>query len=531
MNVNLIEENTEQKPVIPQFEEISTSPQFDLTEYPAESTSEYTNELDALRLDLTMRLRENSAYDDVGLLAYWCLVVPLAGILALWGLVSFSFPTLIFSMLLLAIGKKFYTLADSLDVSRAAWQTHYLERNKAGLLVELLRDPDKRIASLAAMILTAILPHITPQESEVIDEEQRMVLYTHLEMRHSRKNAPLIIATLKSLEKIGDADAVPYVEQLALSNARSQSEEWIRESALICLPLLRRKIAEREAAILEAKQAATTAAPNLQHSLVETVEEVKTEAQLRAEARVQSLLKTLEEERKTHTQPGMRQFFNRLGLCTLVPGSVYLAMTSFGAHDWVSVGVWTALGVVATQLHRFTLSPKQIDLAKKLAESRDVQAIGPLAEMLEWPDLESRHIAEVALSSLLPLVKANDRGLLTTKQRAILYRLLKPTDTRKYWQLQLALLEALEQIGDDAAVPYVEELAKVTPRSGVQKRVKDRADACLPFLSEKAEQSRHSQMLLRGSSVPTAAPETLLRPATENPETRPQELLRPGSSS
>jgi hypothetical protein len=106
---------------------------------------------------------------------------------------------------------------------------------------------------------------------------------------------------------------------------------------------------------------------------------------------------------------------------------------------------------------------------------------------------------------------------------------LKPTETRKHWQLQMALLQALEQIGDDAAVPYVTELVNMPPRFSVQKTVRDRAAACLPFLNEKAAQSRYSQTLLRGSAEPAAAPETLLRPANESHDTRPEELLRPGS--
>ena len=531
MQTNFIEEVSTQTPVIPQFDldDKETTSAESLMQ-----TEEYQSELDALRSNLSERLRQNSTYDDKGLLAYWSLVVPVAAISFLGLFLNGEVLLSLIPALLLAVGKKFYSLAEALDVSRASWQMNYLDRSQVGLLVELLHDRDKRIAGLAEMILTAILPHLTPEESNAIDGDQWQMLYNRLSMENARRQAPLLIAILKALERIGNAEALPYIEQIAHSNARSQNEQWVRESALICVPLLRRRIydAAHTAGGRQSESVPVPAAAALQSSpATETIEEPKTEAQIRAAARVQSLLKTLEDERKTHQQPGMRQFFNRLAWFTIFPGALYLTIQMLQVRDWLFAAFFALLTAMSTQLHRLTLSPKQIDIATRLALTRDVQAIGPLAEMMEWPDAECRRIAELALVGLLPLVKANDTALLTNKQRGILYRCLKPAETRRHWQLQMALLEALEQIGDEAAVTNVEELANAVPRSGVQKKVKDRAVLCLPFLSEKAKQSRDSQMLLRGSAMPASAPEILLRPALETQEARPQELLRPGSSA
>jgi hypothetical protein len=496
----------------------------------AQTQGELQTDLDILRTELSERLRYSSAFDDTFLLAYWCLVVPVSGTFLLWSLLNGQLlPTLLASFLIL-IGRKFYRMAETLDVSRAAWQMNYLEHERVGLLVELLHDREPRIAQIAAMTLTAILPHLRPEEARFIDDEQRLMLYKRLSMEHSHKHTPLILAILKSIEKIGDADALPYVEQLAHSHARNRREEWIRESALVCLPLLRRRIHDAAKSAVPASQPETAATiGNSAPTAAVTQEEPLTEAQIRASARVKGLLATLEEERKTHQAPGMRQFFLSLAWLTVTPGSAFLGLKQWAAGDWVGAMMWGVLCAISTQLHRFTLSPKQMELAQKLIDAKDVQAVGPLAEMLEWPDVDCRRQAEIALTVLLPLVKASDTSLMTAKQKAALYPFLRPSETRRHWQLQLAILSAFEQIGDEAAIPLVTALADMRAASPVHQRVKERAETCLPFLSERAKQTRESQTLLRGSSMTTAAPETLLRPAHQSSETDPQQLLRPGS--
>jgi hypothetical protein len=86
----------------------------------------------------------------------------------------------------------------------------------------------------------------------------------------------------------------------------------------------------------------------------------------------------------------------------------------------------------------------------------------------------------------------------------------------------VAILRAFEQIGDTRCVPYVEELARFAD----QKRVRDAAEACLPYLQELAENERSSQTLLRAASASGTTPDTLLRPAHALTETEPGHLLR-----
>jgi hypothetical protein len=114
-------------------------------------------------------------------------------------------------------------------------------------------------------------------------------------------------------------------------------------------------------------------------------------------------------------------------------------------------------------------------------------------------------------------MQASDASRLSDRQRDCLYALLYSSDT----ELALAILKALEQIGDDRAVLYLEALTGSRDTA-----IREAAVACLPFLKARAEQHRLSQTLLRASNAADTTPEHLLRPARGTGETDPQQLLR-----
>ena len=132
-----------------------------------------------------------------------------------------------------------------------------------------------------------------------------------------------------------------------------------------------------------------------------------------------------------------------------------------------------------------------------------------------------------ALIQLLPRLQATDANLLTGSQRKQLYSKLSKSDRyfwyNRYWnaELKTAILRALEQIGDEKAVPVVEKVA----RTARNPQVRTAAQECLPFLQQRAEQARIEQTLLRASTS-TASPDTLLRPTVATTPTEPQQLLR-----
>jgi hypothetical protein len=157
--------------------------------------------------------------------------------------------------------------------------------------------------------------------------------------------------------------------------------------------------------------------------------------------------------------------------------------------------------------------------AQILAAFDDVRIVGPLAEALQYGGADTRDAARRTLLRLLPKMQSSDASRLSDRQRDCLYALLESSDT----ELVLAILKALEQIGDDRAVLYVEALTVSRDTA-----IREAAVACLPFLKARAEQQRLSQTLLRASRAADTTPELLLRPARGTGETDPQQLLRPG---
>lgn len=108
--------------------------------------------------------------------------------------------------------------------------------------------------------------------------------------------------------------------------------------------------------------------------------------------------------------------------------------------------------------------------------------------------------------------------------------MLKLRNARKQEALILATLKALEQVGDEAAVPYVEQLALANPKSPAQYRIRESARECLPYLRSGAAQRQGSQTLLRASSS-DAGQQTnvLLRPAVNVSTVEEAQLLRGAS--
>src|SRR5579862_1188528 len=104
-----------------------------------------------------------------------------------------------------------------------------------------------------------------------------------------------------------------------------------------------------------------------------------------------------------------------------------------------------------------------------------------------------------------------------------LYRILK--DEAHYRdELLVAILEALEQIGDARALPAVTRLAE----NAEKEYVRAAAQRCRSFLVQRDEQERLSATLLRSATSPEMPAGRLLRPAQGDGETAPERLLRPG---
>lgn len=157
-----------------------------------------------------------------------------------------------------------------------------------------------------------------------------------------------------------------------------------------------------------------------------------------------------------------------------------------------------------------------------LIRSADMTTLGTLIRCLEEKSSDMDVVAADALKVLLPQVKASDRQYVSDAEIAILLKQLDGTD----FTLTVAILKALEQIGDEKALQQVERMAQLPYSRNYPKRVVEAAQECLPFLQQRAEQSRQANTLLRASESSTS-PETLLRAAQEETSVPPEELLRP----
>lgn len=145
-----------------------------------------------------------------------------------------------------------------------------------------------------------------------------------------------------------------------------------------------------------------------------------------------------------------------------------------------------------------------------------------------------------ALALVLPQLQASDAGLLTSTHRIQLNQLLsmEMDSTFRYTpnlDCTLAVLKALEQVGDSHAIPRVELLVNRRPRTERQRKIQRAAQACLPLLTVNASAVEARQTLLRYSSANEMGADSLLRPVTTDSHLAAKkldrELLRPASDA
>jgi hypothetical protein len=233
-----------------------------------------------------------------------------------------------------------------------------------------------------------------------------------------------------------------------------------------------------------------------------------------ARQQVDSLLAVLAEERRKRR---IRRRWITGGLLAWIAFMLALAIflkdfASLNSLGWMS-------GVISAA---YAASQAQKRVTKELAEFEDIRSVGPLAEALEYQDRALKAIAEDKLKRLLPRLQASDAGLLDEEQRKCLYRALRGRDTN----LILAVLKALEQIGDEQAVPFVQKLANGEGLAARYSGIREAAQECLPALQQRAERERSRQTLLRAASASDTPSDMLLRPASGALEADPQQLHR-----
>lgn len=157
----------------------------------------------------------------------------------------------------------------------------------------------------------------------------------------------------------------------------------------------------------------------------------------------------------------------------------------------------------------------QAAAAEALGRLGDAQSVEALAAVLcdtgrarRAPGRRALHkSAQQAMPAVLGAVTAVQYGTLSVETMRRLCRLLGSTDET----LVLAVLRALEQVGDESTLPTVERLAQVKSRAQRGIRIGQAAQSCLAALKYRIERDRGSETLLRASSYAPTPQDELLR--------------------
>lgn len=173
----------------------------------------------------------------------------------------------------------------------------------------------------------------------------------------------------------------------------------------------------------------------------------------------------------------------------------------------------------------------QFDVAE-IARVGGVQAIVPLFIALRGaPTVPQQQAIANELTTLLPQMQSSDSYLLTPTLRRMMSGWLDDvgkgfvTDGGRDAS-RVALLKALEQVGDASAIPAVTRLTKMEPRTPGETKIQHAALECLPKLLMNCGEVEAARVLLRASQAEAAHSASLLRPASGAGQTDPAELLR-----
>lgn len=397
-------------------------------------------------------------------------------------------------------------LRRTLGRQRAAEASVTLQEQGAPYLrpfTELLQWPDARVRQTARWWLTANLPRLDPNALRDLGSAHRAILYECLRPWSVLSEPALAESVLSVLPALEDEEGLRAV--LRLIRARRLPGRRYREvrlRALATLPVLERAIlATRLSAAAESasREAEASEAP---------VAVVRMRDEL-------------------GQKPQMRLGFLVAAWAVIVPGGLSLCLQSARQGDWPLAILYAAAAVAATQLHRLTLFAHHARLVRSLLREKDVSAVGRLAEASLWPSPQVQAAALGALTRLLPMMKASDAHVLTTYQRQCLYALLQRGNACAHPEAAIALLRALEQIGDVAAIRPVRDLASMPETSARAAAVRRAAHECLPALLECARRNTDPQVLLRPAGAPTDEADLLLRPLEAGVHGDERLLVRP----
>ncbi len=173
------------------------------------------------------------------------------------------------------------------------------------------------------------------------------------------------------------------------------------------------------------------------------------------------------------------------------------------------------------------LSDSQKKAVTTIFEHGDIRAIGPMIDLMSMESKTGEGLYVVAyLVQTLPKLKASDAHLINPAQLAALHKYLTTKTPKSSSELAMAILKALQQVGNAQSVKTVEDLSEGAGLAWNYPEIRRAAIECLPYLRERERQLMASQTLLRGATMPEGSSKDLLRPAASHSEDPPELLLR-----
>ncbi len=250
---------------------------------------------------------------------------------------------------------------------------------------------------------------------------------------------------------------------------------------------------------------------------------------------VNALLELLQDQARQHRK--RRLIFRLLdkGVVCLVLIFTFLliALRNPLGVNWLSDSAMQVLSVLPL-LWLIVLAPmdsvrgakpllKQV--VERVCEAGTVQTVGPLLDALALKEYAVRDMAITTLAALLPRLTASDRSLLSDAQREVLHRCLSEKPRDRDTRFHMAILGALEQVGDSRAIRAVRQWAQANGSTREERDLIEAAGECLRSLELLAEDERQRETLLHPVDTP-ATQDLLLRPASHAPEAGSPALLR-----
>ncbi len=133
----------------------------------------------------------------------------------------------------------------------------------AGPLLEILALEDGTAKSMAALLLSGLLPRFRASDAKILTDAQHNALLRTLTRNDGSPD--FFVAALKALEQIGDARALPVVESLAIGRGATIDPHRVQAAAQDCLPFLQIRCDQQRASqtLLRASSATATATDTL----------------------------------------------------------------------------------------------------------------------------------------------------------------------------------------------------------------------------------------------------------------------------